>query len=82
MTKTVHVVFEGDTLRPSQSLNLIKGQEYEIIIINDSDFDDGTSDPENILLKLSNLAVNTGIPNLAVNHDFYLQGAEKQVNNE
>ena len=70
MTKTVHVVFEGDTLRPSQSLNLIKGQEYEIIIINDSDFDDGTSDPENILLKLSNLAVNTGIPNLAVNHDF------------
>ncbi len=72
MTKTVHVVFDGDTLRPSQSLNLLIGQEYEIIIINDSEPDDGASDQENILLKISNLAVNTGIPDLAVNHDYYL----------
>lgn len=82
MTKTVHVVFDGDTLRPSQSLNLIKGHEYEIIIINDSEPDDGTSDPENILLKISDLAVNTGISDLAENHDFYPHGAEKHVNNE
>jgi len=68
--------------RARSSFGLAKAERNDIIIINNSEPEETMNEQENILLKISDFAVSTGIPDLAVNHDHYLYGTKKQVNNE
>ena len=63
--ESVHAIYEGKTFRLKHPLDLKPGQEVELIIReiepveSDSSFD------------LASLAVDTGITDLAVEHDHY-----------
>ena len=71
------MVFDGDVLRPIDEIELIPGKKYTVII---ESVDDGEINPErDPAYNIASLAVDTGISDLACEHDHYLYGTEKRA---
>ncbi len=70
--ETVHAVYEGKTFRLKHPLDLKPGQEVELIV---KEVEPVESDPS---FDLASLAVETGITDLAVEHNHYLYGVPKR----
>ena len=80
MATTMDVVFDGSVLRPIDGIKLIPGKKYTIIIDSDKDYEKNPElDPA---FNIVSLAVDTGIPDLAHEHDHYLYGTDKRAKNE
>ena len=80
MATTMDVVFDGSVLRPIDGIKLIPGKKYTITIDSDKHFQKNPElDPA---FNVSSLAVDTGIPDLASEHDHYLYGTDKRAKNE
>ncbi|MBN1167854.1 MAG: hypothetical protein JXA44_12100 [Methanospirillaceae archaeon] len=80
MATTTDVVFDGSVLRPIDEIKLIPGKKYTISI--DSEKDYGKNPELNPAFNIASLAVDTGIPSLAHEHDHYLYGTPKKPKNE
>lgn len=77
MVMRLDVVFDGSTLRPIDKITLIPGKKYTVII---ESVDDGEINPErDPAYNIASLAVDTGIPDLACEHDHYLYGTDKRA---
>ncbi|VVB55788.1 Uncharacterised protein [uncultured archaeon] len=70
--ETVHAIYEGKTFRLKHPLDLKPGQEVELIIREIPPIE---TDPS---FDLASLAVDTGVSDLAVEHDHYLYGISKR----
>ena len=70
--ETVHAVYDGNIFRLKHPLNLKRGQEVELTV---KEVDTVEDDPS---YDISSLAVETGICNLAEEHDHYLYGTPKR----
>lgn len=73
MTKTVHAIFDGETLRPEGPVDLEINRHYLLTIEQEEEAVE--DDP---LFNLSSLAIKTGIKDLASEHDYYLYGKPKR----
>ena len=78
MTKILHAVFDGKVLHPKGPVDLEINRHYLLTIepmekVNE--IDNAENDPA---FNLSSLAVETGIPDLATEHDHYLYGKTKR----
>jgi predicted DNA-binding antitoxin AbrB/MazE fold protein len=74
MIKTLKVVFDGSVFRPSGPVHLEAGKKYTITVKSLPEDPDVEQDPA---FDISSLAVATGIPDLATEHDHYLYGLPK-----
>jgi len=83
MIKTVHAIFDGKVFHPEEAVDLKINKRYRLKIEpikTRIQPDDVESD---LAYNIASLAVNTGIPDLASNHDHYLYGLpKKEKNNE
>jgi hypothetical protein len=70
MSKTLHVIYDGEVLRPEEEPDLQPNTRYRIIIEENSDADnvDGIIYP---LTALLDLAEDMGVADLATRHDHY-----------
>jgi hypothetical protein len=78
MTKTVHAIFDGRVFRPEDAVDLKINKRYRLKIEplwDEELIESAETDPA---FDLASLAVNTGIPDLASNHDHYLYGTPKK----
>jgi predicted DNA-binding antitoxin AbrB/MazE fold protein len=75
MIKTMKVVFDGSVFRPSETVHLEAGKKYTITVKSLPEDPDVEQDPA---FDISALAVATGIPDLATEHDHYLYGLPKR----
>jgi hypothetical protein len=76
MTQTLYATYDGQALVPEGKVDLLPNQRYLIHIENKPE--QKPKRKQKILQKLSALAVDMGIPDLAEQHDHYLYGIEKQ----
>ncbi len=80
MTKTLHATFDGEVLRPEGPVDLEVNGHY-VLTVNPvpepppAEDTDVTRDPA---YDIASLAVHTGIPDLASEHDHYLYGTPKR----
>ena len=80
MATTMDVVFDGSVLRPIDKIKLIPGKKYTITIDYEGDLEKKPElDPA---FNIASLAVDTNIPDLAIEHDHYLYGVDKRAKNE
>ena len=81
MTRTLTVLFDGEVLRPQESVDLQANTYYQVIIQDEVD-DEATAtagqDEEHPLAKFTKYAIDTGISDLAEQHDHYLYGTPKR----
>ena len=81
MTTTIEAVYERGVLRPKEPLALEEGAEVEITINarepNGGDERQATT-PTDLADLLTQCEVDTGIPDLAQQHDHYLYGTPKK----
>ncbi len=76
MSEAVEAIFENGVFRPLRPINLEEGERVQLTVTSaDSRADDPAAD-------FSDLAVDTGIPDLATNIDHYLYGLPKQSERE
>lgn len=82
MTKTVHAIFDGNVFLPEEDVDLKINMRYRLRIeplAKDELIESVETDPA---FDLASLAVDTGIPDLASNHDHYLYRANSKLSNE
>ena len=58
-------------------VQLPEGAPVRVELVNEQPLDQALSPEEDALMRMSELAVDTGIPDLAVNIDHYLYGHPK-----
>lgn len=76
MRRTIVAVFDGEVLRPQEPLDLQRGARYTITI---EELPDGEPFHEpGVLDDLLEFSVDTGIEDLAEQHDHYLYGTPKR----
>ena len=79
MTKALEAIYEQGVLRLKEPIALEDGAEVEVIVISR---EAATKEPAEILDDISRLveecALDTGIPDLADQHDHYLYGKPKK----
>lgn len=74
MTKTLHVVFDGEILRPEEAVELEPDTSYIVTIKQEE-----SSGNQNLWSVLSDLAGKVeGPPDWSKEHDHYLYGMPKQ----
>ena len=81
MTRTVRAIFDGKVFHPEGVVDLKINKRYRLKIESikaKNEIDDVELDPA---YNISSLAVDTGIPDLASNHDHYLYGLPKKEDN-
>jgi len=81
MTRTVHAIFDGKVFHPEGVVDLKINKRYRLKIESitaKDEIDDVELDPA---YNISSLAVDTGIPDLASNHDHYLYRANSKLSN-
>jgi hypothetical protein len=76
MRRTIVAVFDGEVLRPQESLDLQRDTRYTITIEGLPDGE--TSHEPGVLDDLLEFSVDTGIEDLAEQHDHYLYGTPKR----
>jgi hypothetical protein len=77
MAKTIHVVFDGEVLRPEEPLDLAPHQRY-LVTIQSPDSEETRMDEPGLLDDLLDLVTDFGISDLAAQHDHYLYGTPKR----
>ena len=80
MKKTLHAVFDGEVLRPQGPVDLRVNGRYLLTVEPSGEEQAAASEEaqENLADYLASLAVHTGIPDLAHQHDHYLYGTPKR----
>ena len=75
MLRTVHVVFDGEVLRPEEPLDLQANGRYRITVEEAvAPKRDENGQEEYPLSVISELATDMGVPDLAERHDDYAHG--------
>ena len=74
MTRTITVIFDGETLRPIEPVDLRTNTEYRVTIEDT----EGPGESDRPLMQFLDLAMGMGIPDLAEQHDHYLYGTPKR----
>lgn len=77
MQRSVHVIFDGEVLRPEEPLDLQPNGRYHVIIdieTTPTTLEQGPGTLDDIL----ELAVDFGIPDLAAQFEHYMYGAPRQ----
>ena len=78
MTRSLHAIFDGKVLCPEETVDLQVNRHY-LLTIEPVGKIEGQNDLESDpAFNLSSLAVKTGIPDLATEHDHYLYGILKR----
>jgi hypothetical protein len=77
MTRTVTAVFDGETLRPQGQVDLEPGRSYRVTIEELPEHGNRTAE-KGVLDDLLEFTVDTGIEDLAEQHDHYLYGTPKR----
>jgi hypothetical protein len=77
MQRSVHVVFDGEVLRPEEPLDLEPNGRYVITIEEAPSTPEGSGEP-GILDDLHDLITGFGVTDLAAQHDHYLYGLPKR----
>ena len=77
MQRRVHVIFDGEVLRPEEPLDLQPNGRYRVIIEGETPTEGAEQGP-GMLDDLDDLAVDFGVPDLAEQHDHYLYGTPKR----
>jgi hypothetical protein len=73
MTRTVTVIFDGEVFRPTEPVDL-PAAEYQVTIEEKHQVD-----PEHRpLASLLDISIDTGLGDLAEQHDHYLYGTPKR----
>jgi predicted DNA-binding antitoxin AbrB/MazE fold protein len=79
MTKNIEAIYEHGVLRLKEPIALEDGAQVEVIVTSR---EPATSSPSEIVSDISRLveecAIDTGIPDLADQHDHYLYGKQKK----
>ena len=75
MEQTLKVLYDGETLRPEEPLNLEPNEHY-IVTIKDTKLREKPSN--RTLGKILERTTDLGISDLAENHDHYLYRADKR----
>lgn len=78
MTKRLHAVFDGKMLCPEEPVDLELNGHYVLTIEPEEETKEISAVENDPAFNLSSLAVKTGIPDLATEHDHYLYGAPKR----
>jgi hypothetical protein len=74
-TTILHAVFDGEVLRPEETVGLEVGERYILMVESKQKISDIENDPA---FDLSSLAVETKILDLATEHDHYLYGTPRR----
>ncbi|MCB2264127.1 MAG: hypothetical protein LGR52_14500 [Candidatus Thiosymbion ectosymbiont of Robbea hypermnestra] len=75
MAQTLYATYDGHVFMPEEKVDLLPNQQYLIRIETKPE---QKSEPrKKILQRLSERAMDLGIPDLAAQHDHYLYGTEK-----
>lgn len=77
MKRTVTAVFDGETLRPEEPLDLVPHRRYCVTIEETAPEGETVREP-GALDSILDLAQDFGIPDLAEQHDHYLYGTPKR----
>jgi predicted DNA-binding antitoxin AbrB/MazE fold protein len=72
MSQAIEAIYENGVFRPLMPIDLSEGERVQITVDKKEDW---KNDPA---ANLTDLAVDTGIKDLAVNIDHYLYGLPKQ----
>jgi predicted DNA-binding antitoxin AbrB/MazE fold protein len=72
MSEAVEAIFENGVFRPLQPVELAEGERVKLTV---TPADERAADPA---ADLTDIAVDTGIPDLATDIDYYLYGLPKQ----
>jgi predicted DNA-binding antitoxin AbrB/MazE fold protein len=75
MTRTVTVIYDGQVLRPQEPVDLEPNVTYRVTIEDDPA---QAAEEQYPLAKFARFAIETGIPDLAEQHDHYLYGVPKR----
>lgn len=76
---TVEAIYEKGVFRPVQRVDLQDGERVEITIRSEGEIDSAYSIPNvDSAAEFSDIAVDSGITDLAENIDHYLYGLPKQ----
>ena len=81
MTKTVHAIFDGKVFHPEEVVDLKINRRYRLRIESIKTKNQIESIESDSAYNIASLAVDTGIPDLASNHDHYLYGVPKKEDN-
>ncbi|MGD9890650.1 MAG: antitoxin family protein [Dehalococcoidia bacterium] len=80
MTRTITVIFDGESFRPTEPVDLPANTEYQMTI--ESLDSAGTEHPVDSELRplasLLDITIDTGLGDLAEQHDHYLYGTPKR----
>jgi hypothetical protein len=77
MQRTVHVIFDGEVLRPEEPLDLRPNGRYLVTIQEQASEPTGAEAP-GMLDDLLDLITDFGVSDLAAQHDHYLYGTPKR----
>ena len=80
MTKTIHATFDGEVFRPETPVDLEVDGHY-VLTVERAAPKEGQAqrdDLDDLADFLKSIAVHTGIPDLAAEHDHYLYGTPKR----
>lgn len=84
MTKKVRAVFDGKVFCPEEPVELEINGHYVLNIepVKKEDLIENDKAESDAAFDLASLAVKTGIPDLAAEHDHYLYGTPKRELND
>jgi predicted DNA-binding antitoxin AbrB/MazE fold protein len=86
MTTNLKAIYEQGVLRLSESLPLPDGAQVDVTVISreedNGDRSPGMGDPswDALTQLLDECSIDTGVPDLASQHDHYLYGIPKRLN--
>jgi hypothetical protein len=77
MIRTLTVIFDGEVLRPTEPADFEQGRSYRITIEEQVASDQPVREA-GVLDDLAEFVIDTGIEDLAEQHDHYLYGTPKR----
>jgi predicted DNA-binding antitoxin AbrB/MazE fold protein len=77
MLRTLTVIFDGEVFRPTEPVDFEPGRSYRVTIEDQAATESSTPEP-GVLDDLLDFTIDTGIEDLAEQHDHYLYGTPKR----
>ena len=77
MSKTLHVIYDGEVLRPEEKSDLQPNTRYRITIEEEESNGSATENSAYPLTILLDIAADMGVADLASNHDQYAHNSLK-----